>query len=64
MAINTCLTLVFKVGLHPCIRLSPTNTKKDTLIEHKEVDGIWEERDRKGYKPLFPQTVKKTEGNQ
>jgi hypothetical protein len=33
--------------------------KKDSIVEHKEVDVIWEGRGCKGYKPLFAQTVKK-----
>jgi hypothetical protein len=37
--------------------------QKDISIEHKEVDGIWEEKGHKKYKPFSPQTMKTMEGN-
>jgi hypothetical protein len=40
---NVFLTIVFKVGLLPCLRLATTRMKRDTLIEHKEAAIVCEE---------------------
>ncbi len=52
--IDTYLTIIFKVGLHPYILLLIVGMKWETLIEHKEtMVVIYEEMGPRGYNYFF-----------